>query len=213
MLEVLNISEAELVARVLAGSQEAFRELVERYQRPVLSVIVRMVRDSQLAEDLAQEVFLKVYRRLRTFDPQRKLSSWLFKIAHNTTLDHLRRKHVRTIPLEVEREEGTVANEHLPDLSVESPDTQVHRGDLASALEATIATLRPEYREVVVLRYQEDMSYQEIVEITGLPMGTVKTHLHRARKEMVEKLRAAGWDPAADSGSPGLTETSAEEGA
>jgi RNA polymerase sigma-70 factor (ECF subfamily) len=194
-LEVLNISEAELVARVLGGSQDAFRELVERYQRPVMSVIARMVHDHHLAEDLAQEVFLKVHRRLRTFDPSRKLSSWLFKIAHNTTLDHLRRKHVDTVPLETPAEDRADRADRIPDDSVPSPDTGVHRNDVAAALENAIATLRPEYREVVVLRYQEDLPYQEIVEITGLPMGTVKTHLHRARKEMVEVLRSRGWDP------------------
>ena len=203
------ISEAELVVRILGGSQEAFRELVERYQRPVLSVIVRMVRDPHLAEDLAQEVFLKVHRRLRTFDPKRKLSSWLFKIAHNTTLDHLRRKQVDTVALEVEREDGLDLRERIPDEATESPDLRVHRGDLAAALETAVGGLRPEYREVVVLRYQEDMAYQEIAEVTGLPMGTVKTHLHRARKEMVDALRSCGWDPAQDHGS----ETRADGGA
>jgi RNA polymerase sigma-70 factor (ECF subfamily) len=183
------------VSRILDGSQEAYRELVERYQRPVLSVISRMVQDPHLAEDLAQEVFIKVYRRLRSFDPDRKLSSWLFKIAHNTTLDHLRRKRVSTIPLEVEGDDTLNPGDRIPDDTTENPDTRIHRSDISRALEAAIADLRPEYREVVLLRYQQDLPYQEVAEITGLPMGTVKTHLHRARKEMMEHLRAAGWDP------------------
>ncbi|HYN22665.1 MAG TPA: sigma-70 family RNA polymerase sigma factor, partial [Thermoanaerobaculia bacterium] len=84
-------TDAQLVASALAGSQEAFRELVVRFERPVYSLIARMVQDPAMAEDLAQESFVKAYRSLRTYDASRKLSSWLFKIAHNTAIDYLRK--------------------------------------------------------------------------------------------------------------------------
>lgn len=190
------LTDPELAASALAGSEDAFRELVRRFERPVYTLIVRMVQDPALAEDLAQEVFVKAYRRLDTYDPERKLSSWLFKIAHNTTIDHLRRGTVDTVALEAEKddERGGLASV-LPDESVESPSAQVERKDLARALEKAIATLRPEYREAVVMFYAGGASYQEICEVTGLPMGTVKTNLHRARKQLAEQMMAMGWKP------------------
>lgn len=190
------LTDPELAASALAGSEDAFRELVRRFERPVYTLIVRMVQDPSLAEDLAQEVFVKAYRRLDTYDPERKLSSWLFKIAHNTTIDHLRRGTVDTVALEAEKEdERGGLSSVLPDESVESPSAQVERKDLARALEKAIATLRPEYREAVVMFYAGGASYQEICEVTGLPMGTVKTNLHRARKQLAEQMMAMGWKP------------------
>ena len=191
-------SDAELVAEALRGRQEAFRELVVRFERPVYSLVVRMVQDPATAEDLAQEVFIKAFRRLDTYDPQRKLASWLFKIAHNTTIDHLRRNAPDTVPLEADRSEeegrgGLAAI--LADESLEDPSAAAERKDMARSLERAIARLRPEYREVVVLFYLEGASYQEICEAVGLPLGTVKTNLHRARKELAQEMAALGWGP------------------
>lgn len=189
-------SEAELVAEALAGAQEAYRELLHRFERPVYSLIVRMVGDPGTAEDLAQEVFLKAFRSLSSYDPARKLSSWLFKIAHNASIDHLRRHAPETVPLEADpEEEGRGWAAVLADASAESPDGAALRRDLAKALERAIATLRPEYRGAVLMRYAQGLSYEEIVEATGLPLGTVKTNLHRARKQLAEAMTAAGWAP------------------
>ena len=93
--------DLELVQQALSGSQDAHRDLVRRYERPVLGLIRRMIRQDTLAEDLAQEVFLKAFRALDSFDQRRKFSSWLFKIAHNTAIDQLRRRQLDTVPLEV----------------------------------------------------------------------------------------------------------------
>lgn len=192
-------TDAELVAEAMRGRQEAFRELVVRFERPVYSLIARMVQDPATAEDLAQEVFIKAFRRLDTYDPQRKLASWLFKIAHNTTIDHLRRNTPDTVPLEAdpgEREEGRGGLAAvLADESLEDPSAAAERKDMARSLERAIARLRPEYREVVVLFYLEGASYQEICEAVGLPLGTVKTNLHRARKELAQEMAALGWGP------------------
>jgi RNA polymerase sigma-70 factor, ECF subfamily len=189
-------TDAELVASALKGSQDAYRELVTRFERPVYSLIARMVQDPATAEDLAQEAFVKAYRSLRSYDPSRKLSSWLFKIAHNTTIDHLRRNALETVPLEAppDQEEGRGGLAAvLADGSVENPAAAAERRDMARSLERAIARLRPEYREAVVLFYIEGASYQEICEVTGLPLGTVKTNLHRARKELAEEMTAMGW--------------------
>jgi len=196
-------TDAQLVARALTGSQDAFRELVLRFERPVYSLIVRMVQDPATAEDLAQETFVKAYRSLRTYDGSRKLSSWLFKIAHNTTIDHLRRHVPDTVSLEAPQDEegrgGLAAI--LSDASVEDPAAAAERRDMARSLERAISRLRPDYREAVVLFYLEGATYQEICDVTGLPLGTVKTNLHRARKELAVEMSALGWG--AETGSPG----------
>ena len=188
-------TDAELVASALAGSQEGFRDLVVRFERPVYSLIARMVQDPATAEDLAQEAFVKAYRSLRTYDASRKLSSWLFKIAHNTAIDHLRKSTPETVSLEAPQEDdgrGGLAAV-LADSSREGPAAAAERRDLARSLERAISRLRPEYREAVVLFYVEGASYQEICATTGLPLGTVKTNLHRARKELAQEMSALGW--------------------
>jgi RNA polymerase sigma-70 factor (ECF subfamily) len=189
-------TDAELVTSALRGSQEAFRELVTRFERPVYSLVLRMVQDPGVAEDLAQEVFVKAFRRLNTYDPQWKFSSWLFKIAHNTTIDHLRRGVPETVPLEtgVEDDRGSLAAV-LADETVEDPQAAAERRDLGRALERAISSLRPDYRVAVLMFYVHGASYQEICEATGLPLGTVKTNLHRARKELAQVMGGLGWGP------------------
>jgi RNA polymerase sigma-70 factor (ECF subfamily) len=187
-------SDQHLVKQILGGSDEAFRELVRRYQRPVFSLIVRMVRDASDAEDLAQEVFVKAYRALQSYDPRRKFSSWLFKIAHNASIDRLRRKQLATVPLETPDDDAEPLA-FVADSRVETPDAAVERGELAQAFETALGRLRPEYREVMLLRFQQGMAYEEISEVTGLPLGTVKTHIHRARKALARDLERLGWGP------------------
>jgi RNA polymerase sigma-70 factor (ECF subfamily) len=188
------IQDADLVADALDGSQEAFRELLERYQRPVFGLIQRMVRDPSLAEDLAQEVFVKAFRALSTFDRRRKFSSWLFKIAHNTAIDQIRRRQPRTVPLESQAADEPDLVAVLPDEASESPIEALERRDLIRAVEAAINRLRPDYREIVILRFKQGLSYEEIAEVTDLPLGTVKTHLFRARKAMARELMRRGWE-------------------
>jgi len=189
-------SDAELVASTLRGSQDAFRELVVRFERPVYSLVQRMVQNPATAEDLAQEVFLKAYRRLDTYDPQWKFSSWLFKIAHNSAIDHLRRGAPETVPLESpDDEDRGDLSAVLADAAAESPHAAAERRDLGRSLERALAHLRPEYRVAVVMFYAQGASYQEICEVTGLPLGTVKTNLHRARKELARVMTSLGWGP------------------
>ena len=182
------------VRQTLAGSEEAFAEIVQRYQRPVFSVIVRMVRDAGLAEDLTQETFIKAFRALKSFDPKRKLSSWLFTIAHNTAIDHLRKKTPQTVPLEAE-DEGQDMLETLPATDAETPERAAMSRELGLAFERELRAMRPEYAEILVLRFQEGLAYEEISEVTGLPIGTVKTHLFRARRQLAKRLARHGLTP------------------
>ncbi|MDH3254473.1 MAG: sigma-70 family RNA polymerase sigma factor [Acidobacteriota bacterium] len=186
--------DKQRVRAALAGSESACAEIVRRYQRPVFSIVVRMVRDRGIAEDLTQETFIKAFRALHTFDQEKKLSSWLFSIAHNTTIDHLRRKTLPTVPLETADGELDPLSS-VPAAAAETPERVAMGRDLRRVFEEELQCLRPEYAEILVLRFQENLAYEEIAEITGLPMGTVKTHLFRARRALAERLARRGMAP------------------
>ena len=157
-------NDAELVARALAGSAEAFGQLVDRYQRPILSLIARMVGDPAQAEDLAQDVFVKAYRKLGTFDPRRKLSSWLFKIAHNTTIDHLRRAKPETVPLELSTADGEDRWEILRASEEQGPERRAEYSQLVASLDAALGRLKPRYREILLLRFRgADVTAEKLV--------------------------------------------------
>ncbi len=180
-------SDAELANEALAGSEEASRALVARYATPAVNFIFRLVRDRSLAEDLAQEGFLRVFQRLKTYDPERKFSSWFFQVLRNVTIDYLRVNRLATSSLDELTDAGFQAPE--ADRTSSSPERLAEQESLARAMDGALARIRPEYREVVVLRYQEGLTHPEIAEILGLPSGTVKTYLHRARKELAILLK------------------------
>jgi RNA polymerase sigma-70 factor (ECF subfamily) len=167
---------------------------MKRFERPVLTVILRLVGDPTLAEDLAQETFLKAFRHLDRFDTERRFASWLFTIAHNTTLDYLRRRKPILVPLnphgEPTPEDGGQA---VPAPAAEAPDLADAGGELWAAVGLALENLRPAYRQILELRFREGLAYDEICDVTGLPMGTVKIHLHRARKHLAEQLKTLGF--------------------
>lgn len=187
-------TDVELVRGALDGAESAFRELVLRYQRPVFGLIVRMVRDPARAEELAQDTFVKAFRALHTYDVQRKFSAWLLTIAHHVAIDELRKGALATESLDQTTEDGERTRD-FADVRAATPAALAERAELASVLRSAISRLRPDYREVVTLRYEQDLDYEEIATITGQPMGTVKSSLHRARKELAEHLATLGWSP------------------
>lgn len=173
--------EAGLVRRCLAGDQKACRDLVKRFQRPVFSILVRMVRRAEDAEDLTQETFVRMFRALDRYDPERPFSSWLFTIASRLAIDHLRRRRVPTISL------SQVEPGSHEERTIEVPDTGPGPDEITSNAEEEVRTqdlidsLPPHYRIVVLLRHQQDLSYEEIAEALQMPLGTVKARIHRAR--------------------------------
>lgn len=187
-------TDAEVALHALAGEQASARELVTRYQRPIYNLVHRMVQDSATAEDLTQDTFTKLFRGLHTFDPRQRFSAWALRIAHNTALDHLRRHRPALVPLDAPGpDDGPSLAERLPDRGALAPDRVAERRRLAAALDAALDRLRPEYRRVIVLRYHEDLDYDEIAQVLDLPLGTVKTFLHRARHALAKEMAAAGW--------------------
>jgi RNA polymerase sigma-70 factor, ECF subfamily len=186
------LSDQEVVLLARSGQDAAYRELIRRYERPVFALLFRMVRDRELAEDLAQETFVKALNAIDSYRPEFKFSSWIFKIGNNAAIDHLRRRELDTLSLDgsphAETPEAMQATALQIGARQESPLDTVEAKELGGHIEAAIGALRPEYRSCILLRHVEGRPYEEIAEILNLPLGTVKTYIHRARNELREAL-------------------------
>jgi RNA polymerase sigma-70 factor, ECF subfamily len=190
--ELGTLPDADVVRLAQQGRELAFRELVRRYERPVFSLVFRMVRDRETAEDLAQDSFVKVLNHIDKYSPEFKFSSWLFKIANNVAIDYLRRRKLDTISMDGSPHATTASDVEASSIELasdqESALDEMEAKELGSAIEKAIATLRPEYRACIMLRHVEGRSYEEIAATLDLPLGTVKTYIHRARHELRKAL-------------------------
>lgn len=184
------VADCDLVTRAIAGREDGFEELVRRYQRPIAAYVYRMVGDYDAALDLTQEVFIKVYGSLARYRSEYKFSTWIYKIAHNAAVDHLRRHSTREQSL-VKQSEG-----EQYDLPIESgrltPEQESEKAERCAEIEAVVRQLPAAYRELIVLRHSHDLSYDEIAEVMGLPLGTVKNRLFRAREVMRQQFVQRG---------------------
>jgi RNA polymerase sigma-70 factor (ECF subfamily) len=184
------LADCDLVARACAGREDGFEELVRRYQRPIAAYVYRMVGDYEAALDLTQEVFIKVYGSLARYRSEYKFSTWIYKIAHNAAIDHLRRHTTREQALV--DEVGGEPRELSVTTSKLSPEQESEREERRAEIEAVVHQLPRSYRELIVLRHAHDLSYDEIAEVTGLPLGTVKNRLFRAREAMRQQFAQRG---------------------
>jgi RNA polymerase sigma-70 factor (ECF subfamily) len=180
--------DQRLVRRALRGDRRAFEMIVRKYQQPLLQYVGRMIREREQALDVSQEVFLRAYASLASYRPEYKFSTWLFRIASNYLIDSWRKKKVATVsidqPLEVGDDGGCYLQ--LADETASVVRT-LEIGELRKRLEAAIDRLPPHLRELFVWRHLNDLSYEEMAEIKGLPVGTVKNRVFQAK----EMLR--GW--------------------
>ena len=185
------LSDAELIHTSIGGREESFEELVRRYQRPIVGYVFRMLGDYDASLDVTQEVFIKVYNSLHRYSSDYKFSTWLYRIAHNATIDHIRRNSVNTQSIETDSPDGTYQ------LQIESrdpsPEKERERKEWKAEIEAVVKRLPTAYRELILLRHSNDLSYDEIAEVTGLPLGTVKNRLFRAREMMREIFIGRGF--------------------
>ena len=183
-------ADRELVATAAQGLEGGFEELVRRYQRPISAYVYRMVGDYDCALDLTQEIFIKIYASLARYRPEFKFSTWIYKIAHNAAIDHLRRNAGR------ERSISNGSESEPQQLVIESkglsPEQQSEREERRIEIESVVRLLPTAYRELIVLRHSQDLTYEEIVEVTGLPLGTVKNRLFRAREMMRQQFLLRG---------------------
>ncbi len=180
-----------VIESILAGEQADFALLLERYQGLVAHLVARMIPKASDREDLCQDIFLRIFRSLAEFQYKAKFSTWAAKITHNTCINYLQKKRV---PLYqdlavVEEEEESRRVEWVPSTEA-SPLERIEAGDLAATLRREIEQLPLPYRTILTLFHLEEMSYAEIGEITGLPEGTVKSYLFRARRFLRDRLTA-----------------------
>jgi RNA polymerase sigma-70 factor, ECF subfamily len=189
---IRQVSDADLVTTAISGGEASFEELVRRYQRPIVSYVYRIVGNYESSLDVTQEVFIKVYNSLDRYSCDFKFSTWLYRIAHNAAIDHLRRNSINAYSLETENSDGTYQ------IQIESPEPtpEQHRqrSEWRVEIDLIVKKLPAAYRELITLRHARDLSYDEIADITGLPLGTVKNRLFRAREMMRGLLIERGID-------------------
>jgi RNA polymerase sigma factor (sigma-70 family) len=183
------LSDIELVKQALNGNDSAYTELMNRYKKKVEIIVSRFVKKEFDVEDLVQEIFTKAFTSLSTFKLEFSFSTWLYKIATNHCIDHIRKRKISTYSLdeELELEEDTVHRE-IPDWS-KTPDYELLRKEKNEIIHQAINSLPEHYRKVIILRHFEDKSYEEIAKELKLPIGTVKVHLFRARELLYKKLK------------------------
>jgi len=174
--------ESLWVAQARQGNQEAFAKLVEAYQVPVYNLAYRMLGSTAEAEDATQETFLRVYTRFDTYDPTRKLSSWILSIASHHCVDRLRRRRESTVSME-----EIMAWRWVPD-EKPRPEERVVTREKSREMRRILDALPAQYRLVIVLRYWYDMSYDEIADVTESTVSAVKSRLHRARQVVASML-------------------------
>lgn len=188
-----NLSRAqdiELVEAIVSGNEDGFEELVRRYHRPLAVYIYKMIGDYEAALDITQEVFLKVHNSISQYSSAYKFSTWLYRIAHNAAIDYLRRNQNTEKSFDGEESEvGWIQ----PKANNLSPEAESEVKEWLSEIQTVIRHLPVNYRELIILRHGKDLSYEEIVEITGLPLGTVKNRLFRAREMLREMLARRGF--------------------
>jgi RNA polymerase sigma-70 factor, ECF subfamily len=190
--EIRVFTDGELIKKAISGREDGFEELVRRYQKPITGYVFRIVGDYDSSLDVTQEVFIKVYNSLHRYSSDYKFSTWLYRIAHNAAIDHLRRNSVNAQSLETENADGTYQ------LQIESPAPSPEKdrevSEWRTEIGQVIKRLPDAYKELILLRHASDLSYDEIAEVTSLPLGTVKNRLFRAREMMRQIMIERGFE-------------------
>ena len=179
--------DRNLVERAILGEKEAFEMIIQKYQQPLLNYIGRMVGERELALDFTQEVFIKIYSSLRSYKPQFKFSTWLYRIASNTIIDYWRKKKIDAFSMDGQRNQ----EKDLPPIQIQANEQPLARkfeiSQLREKIERALDRIPGPLREVFIWRHINELSYEEIAEIKGLPTGTVKNRVFQA-KEMIRSM-------------------------
>jgi len=186
-----NTPDTELIANALDGEQEAYQELLNRYQKTVFHIVVKIIRNSDDAQDLVQETFMRAFNTLASYRSEFRFSTWLCKIAANCSIDYLRKKKIKAYSMDkpFETKDGTVEVE-IEDKGA-NPEETLFRKQQMISIEEAIDSLPPKYKQVIIYRHHDDKSYEEISRIMNLPIGTVKARIFRARELLKKKLKMA----------------------
>ncbi|WP_413304590.1 RNA polymerase sigma factor SigW [Bacillus sp. 1P10SD] len=177
------------IKQVIRGDQDAFGEIVEIYKNSVYQLCFRMLGNRHEAEDVAQEAFIRAYVNIKSFNQDLKFSTWLFRIATNLCIDRMRKKKPDYyLDAEVAGTEGLTMYAQVPS-NTPLPENEVESLELHETVQQEILKLPEKYRSAIVLKYIEELSLNEISEILDLPLGTVKTRIHRGREALRQQLR------------------------
>ncbi|GIV61562.1 sigma-70 family RNA polymerase sigma factor [Rhodocaloribacter litoris] len=181
--------DRRLVEQALAGREAAYNELMAKYQNALYRHIQRMVRDRGEVDDLVQECFIKAFSALDSYSSEYAFSTWLYKIATNHTIDYLRKRKLPTFSIDrpIQTRDGELEYE-VPDTTYR-PDRHIVEDQRRELIQEAIDALPPKYHRVIVMRHQQEKSYEEIARELDLPLGTVKAHIFRARALLYKYLR------------------------
>lgn len=185
--------DRELIAQARKGDEGAYRTLLSKYERAVYNICFKMVRNNEEARDLAQEAFMKVFSMLDRYDPSFAFSNWLLKITSNLCIDAKRKRRIATLPMDEPIRSAKGELERQYPSPQDSPDKALLKKERMKLLSQAIESLPPHYRIMIVLRHQEDLSYEEIAQVLDLPLGTVKARIHRARGMLKNLLEGPGF--------------------
>jgi RNA polymerase sigma-70 factor (ECF subfamily) len=178
--------DSELITECLQGRTEAFGQLVTRYQERLFGTLVTMLGSVEDARDVAQEAFVQAYQKLESFRGQSAFYSWLFRIALNSSVDHHRRQRRPTVSIDAAREQsGTEPTDLHPETA---PSFSLERTERQKLVQVALGKLSPEYRQVLILKEMEDLKYEEIAALVKIPVGTVRSRIHRGRAELKDIL-------------------------
>jgi len=178
-----------LINRAIHGDEKACAEIVEQFREQIFSFIFRMVKNRAEAEDLTQETFIKAFNALSTFNSEYAFSTWLYKIAANNSIDHFRKKRLKTCSIDtpIDAKDGPLHRE-FPDTN-QGPESGLISKERTIQIQQAISSLPDKYRIAILLRHNQDRSYEEIAEELAIPLGTVKVRIFRAREMLKKKLR------------------------
>jgi RNA polymerase sigma factor (sigma-70 family) len=189
MADLVDDDEGKIISAALAGDQRAYAKLVDKHRSAIFHIINRIVRNDEVARDLVQETFMKAFSSLASYRSEYRFSTWLYKIAANSSIDHLRKKRIQALSLDrpMETEDGSVGMD-IPDYSYD-PERELVKKQQRFSIEEAIESLPDKYREVIIYRHKDDKSYDEIADLLGIPVGTVKARIFRARELLKKKLK------------------------
>ncbi|MEW5794735.1 MAG: sigma-70 family RNA polymerase sigma factor [Candidatus Zixiibacteriota bacterium] len=181
--------ESALIAAALKGDQKACAQLVDTHRAAIFHIINRIVHNDEAARDLAQETFMKAFASLGSYRSEYRFSTWLYKIAANSSIDYLRKRRIQALSLDspVETGDGRMEIE-VPD-DTHNPELELVRKQQRFSIDEAIDSLPPKYREVIIYRHKDDKSYEEIADLLVIPVGTVKARIFRARELLKRKLK------------------------
>ncbi|MFF2886089.1 MULTISPECIES: RNA polymerase sigma factor SigW [unclassified Paenibacillus] len=184
----MNVLENRLARLALKGDQQAFAELVDLYQDKLYHMAYRMLNNRQEAEDVVQDTFLRVYKNLERFDETLKFSTWIYRIATNLCIDRLRkRKPTYSLDAESQEYDGLDGYSMIPSDN-RTPESELILSDTQRIIHQAMESLPPKYKSVMMLRYIQDLSLQEVGDILDMPVTTIKTRVHRGREFLRKKL-------------------------